>query len=219
MGVWYSCSKVLVVVSGGSGSNISLEHASGGVEDSFSWLNEMSIISPGDTGWGDMSDVTSGEWKWSSSVSWKNLSEGVLDRVVIVGWVSSIGVVNTTGSGMVPSVNLSDTSSVGKSILEWLVSSSILLIFPSTVEISLWSLSLLTDVNMTVLELLNLMLRVWDGGIGLPDWVEDLGSISNLVCSGNWNVDWRNSSGMGSLAGSNNSVTKVWQKWNILGMS
>ena len=174
MGVWYSSSNVLVVVGGGSGSNISLEHASGGVEDSFSWLNEMSIISPGDTGWGDMSDVTSGEWKWSSSVSWKNLSEGVLDRVVIVGWVSSIGVVNTTGSGMVPSVNLSDTSSVGKSILEWLVSSSILLIFPSTVEISLWSLSLLTDVNMTVLELLNLMLRVWDGGIGLPDWIEDL---------------------------------------------
>ena len=219
MGVWYSSSNVLVVVGGGSGSNISLEHASGGVEDSFSWLNEMSVVSPGDTGWGDMSDVTSGEWKWSSSVSWKNLSEGVLDRVVIVGWVSSIGVVNTTGSGMVPSVNLSDTSSVGKSILEWLVSSSILLIFPSTVEISLWSLSLLTDVNMTVLELLNLMLRVWDGGIGLPDWVEDLGSISNLVCSGNWNVDWRNSSGMGSLAGSNNSITKVWQKWNILGMS
>lgn len=111
---------------------------------------------------------------------------------------------------MGPSVNLSDTTSVFEGILEWLVWSSILLVFPSSVEISLWSLSLVTDVNMTVLKLLNLMLMVWDGGVGLPYWVEDLGSVSNLVGSGNWNVDWRNSSGMGSLAGSNNSVTKVW---------
>jgi len=189
VGVWYSSSNVLVVVSGGSGSSITLEHASGGIEDSFSWLNEMSIVSPGDTGWGDMSDVTSGEWKWGSGVSWENLSEGVLDGVVIVGWHSGIGVVNTTGSGMVPSINFSNTTTVGKSILEWLVWSSILLVFPSWVEISLWSISLFTDVNMTVLKLLNLMLGVWDGGIGLPDWVEDLGSISYHVSSCNWNMD------------------------------
>jgi len=174
VGVWYSSSNILVVVSGGSGSNISLEHTSGSVEDSFSWLNEMSIISPGDTGWGDMSDVTSGEWEWGSGVSWELLSEGVLDGVVIVSWVSSIGVVNTSGSFMVPSINLSNTTTVGESILEWLVWSSILLVFPSWVEISLWSISLSTDVNMTVLKLLNLMLSVWDDGIGLPDWVEDL---------------------------------------------
>jgi hypothetical protein len=174
VGVWYSSSNIFVVVSGGSGSNISLEHTSGSVEDSFSWLNEMSIISPGDTGWGDMSDVTSGEWEWGSGVSWELLSEGVLEGVVIVSWVSSIGVVNTSGSGMVPSINFSNTTTVGKSILEWLVWSSILLVFPSWVEISLWSISLPTDVNMTVLKLLNLMLRVWDDGIGLPDWVEDL---------------------------------------------
>ena len=174
VGVWYSSSNFLVVVSGGSGSSITLEHTSGGVEDSFSWLNEMSTVSPGDTGWGDMSNITSSEWKWGSGVSWENLSECVLDGVVIVGWVSRIGVVNSTGSGMVPSINLSYTTTVGKSILEWLVRSSILLVFPPRVEISLWSISLFTDVNMTVLKLLNLMLRVWDDGICLPHWVEDL---------------------------------------------
>ena len=132
------------------------------------WLNPMSsVITKVNTGWGNVIDSSSSLRNWVSGIV---LSKGV----VIVSWVSSIGVVNTSGSFMVPSINLSNTTTVGESILEWLVWSSILLVFPSWVEISLWSISLSTDVNMTVLKLLNLMLSVWDDGIGLPDWVEDL---------------------------------------------
>ena len=63
------------------------------------------------------------------------------------------------------------------------------------------------------------MFSVWNHGGGLPYWVENLRSISNCVWSGDCNVDWGNSSGIGTFAGSNNGVTQIGQKWDILGMS
>lgn len=182
------------------------------VDVNWLWLNPMSsVITKVDSGWGNVIDSTSSLGNWISGIV---LSK----RVVVVSWESFNSVVNTTWSIVGPRVHGAILSSVGKGILEWLVSSTILLILPLHVEITSWTNSLLSHVDMVVLQLLNLMLSVWDDGVGLPDWVVDLGLLNWSWVSSKWvwNWNWGVLSDMWTLAGSDNSIAQVSLKWNDL---
>ena len=138
-----------------------------------------SVITEVDTSWGDVIDSSSSLRNW---VSTANLSK----RVVIVSWEGYNSVVNSSWSIMGPWVDSSGLTAVGEGILEWLKARVILLIFPLHVEITSWTNGLLRHINMAVLELLNLMLTIWDHGVGLPDWVVNLGFLNWSWDSSKW---------------------------------
>jgi len=207
---------------GWASSSVIDEHASGSVEHSLGWLNEMSSVSPGNTSWSNVGDSTSGSILWSSSVSWKDLASSGFDGVVIVGWHSINSVVNASWSLRVPRLagHWRGARNSGDSKLEWLFWCTSLFVFPPVREISHWSDGLISSVNVSVLELLNLMLMVWDVKVRLPNWIVDLGSFLWHIWSSDWWwVNWSHSRSMWALAGSNNSVTQISLKWDSLASS
>lgn len=171
-------------------------------------MSEVSTISPGDTGSCGVWHTARLAWDVSKGSSWV--------RVVVVNWESSVGVVDSTSSGVVPLVNSGSLTSISKGILEWLIWGAVLVIFPLHVKVSVRALSLATLVNNTVLELSNLMFRVWDDSVSFPDWVVDLGWLLYGVWSNDWSWHWGVSGGIGSLAGGDDGIAQIVLKWNSL---
>ena len=89
-------------------------------------------------------------------------------------------------------------------------------------EVTLWSIGLLSHVNLSVLELLNLMLSIWDGGRCFPDWVEDSGSLNWGWVSGNWVWGWwkwGSPCGGSTLAGGDDGIAQIIIEGNLLSVS
>ena len=168
-------------------------------------MSEVSSISPRDTCW---SHVVHSSGSDSSDPSW------VLGVSVIVVRGDCASHVESSWSGVVPRMK---SSSISFDIwLEWLITSTVLIVSPVGVEVSKWSNGLVSSVNLSVLQLLHLMLSVWDINMSFPNWIINCRSCLWSWWSSHWIHYWGISCNMRSLASSNNSITQIIFQWNDL---